>query len=598
MPALGDQYYGGTVTNPFEERVVNHFTANEIATLQSRLNKQLGPEYISTRPGAGGGKVAYLEGNKAIALANEVFGFNGWSSSLGQVQIDYVDEHQNQKVSLGLSIVVRITLKDGTYHEDIGYGSIENGKGKAASFEKAKKEAATDGLKRALRTFGNVLGNCLYDKNYLKKVQAMSVKPIKFEEGNLYRHPDFALPPQECQAVMKHEPQRTPIRPNQVLRTRTEHLGQSFNGEFDDDFDGNLFDGVDVAESRRNESSFDTASAPTEPAPRAIEATRAGNGSNQAPSARTSPIRHTGPPQQPPQRMQAANARNGNGQGGAQQPRPNQGPGKLPPNASIQRQPQTPAQLPNQPRPDQNRGRMAPPTADIHASKPPIQQQQQNPQQEPQAQPLRQTPPEQQAPNQPRPAAQAQGTTTPSANVPPPNGRPPLGFITSRAAEMLQGADGTGPINHLPTFDPNVESPVPKDKRTPGIDHRRSAAVKRQEVGAPPAPAPAAQPANSRTSGGAGRPTNFTNPQQDMSRRIGMPGGPGYAMSPSANRGSAYKPPTFANGAAAGVKRERAPLQDVSNQGANGSAGEGSDVKRQRIEAPGTENTAGGAMGS
>jgi recombination DNA repair RAD52 pathway protein len=31
-----------------------------------------------------------LEGNKAIALANEVFGFNGWSSSLGQVQIDYV----------------------------------------------------------------------------------------------------------------------------------------------------------------------------------------------------------------------------------------------------------------------------------------------------------------------------------------------------------------------------------------------------------------------------------------------------------------------------------------------------------------------------
>lgn len=78
------------MTNPFEERVVDHFTASEIATLQSRLNKQLGPEYISTRPGNGGGKVAYLEGNKAIALANEVFGFNGWSSSLGQVQIDYV----------------------------------------------------------------------------------------------------------------------------------------------------------------------------------------------------------------------------------------------------------------------------------------------------------------------------------------------------------------------------------------------------------------------------------------------------------------------------------------------------------------------------
>lgn len=86
----GDQYHSANVTNPFEERVVNGFTAVEIATLQSRLNKQLGPEYISQRPGNGGGRVAYLEGNKAIALANEVFGFNGWSSSLGQVQIDYV----------------------------------------------------------------------------------------------------------------------------------------------------------------------------------------------------------------------------------------------------------------------------------------------------------------------------------------------------------------------------------------------------------------------------------------------------------------------------------------------------------------------------
>ena len=426
----------------------------------------------------------------------------------------------------------------------------------------------------------------------------MNVKPIKFEEGNLYRHPDFAPPPQEGQAVVKREPQRTPIRPNQVLRTRTEHLGESFNGEFDDDFDGNLFDGVDVTEAHGDDISFDTASAPTESAPRAIEAARAANGVNRVPAARTSPIRHTGPPQQPPPRMQAANGRNSlNGQAGAQQARPNQGPGRPQPNGPIQRQPQPPAQQPNQPRPDQNRGRMPPPTADIHApSRPPIQQQQQDPQPQSQVQPLRQTPPDQQAPNQPRPAPQAQGATTPSANPMPPNGRPPVGFVTSRAAELLQTADGTGPINNLPTFDPNVESPVPKDKRTPGIDHRRSVAIKRQEVGAPPAPAPAAQPANSRSAApGPPRPMNFVNPQQDMNRRIGMPGASSYAMSPSANRG-AYKPPTFANGVAAGVKRERAPLQDVSNQGVAGN--EGPDVKRQRVEAPGTENVGNAAVGS
>jgi recombination DNA repair RAD52 pathway protein len=88
----GDQYRSGNIQNPFEETTprVSEFTAQEIATLQSRLNKQLGPEYVSTRPGAGGGKVAYLAAEKAINLANEVFGFNGWSSSIQQVQIDFV----------------------------------------------------------------------------------------------------------------------------------------------------------------------------------------------------------------------------------------------------------------------------------------------------------------------------------------------------------------------------------------------------------------------------------------------------------------------------------------------------------------------------
>jgi DNA repair and recombination protein RAD52 len=77
-----------------------------------------------------------------------------------------VDENTtNGKITLGLSTIVRVTLRDGTYHEDIGYGHIENCKGKAAAFEKAKKEAVTDAMKRALRNFGNVLGNCLYDKD-------------------------------------------------------------------------------------------------------------------------------------------------------------------------------------------------------------------------------------------------------------------------------------------------------------------------------------------------------------------------------------------------------------------------------------------------
>jgi DNA repair and recombination protein RAD52 len=203
----GDQHT--SVANPFAEpqQRVSEYTAQEIATLQSRLEKQLGPEYLSSRPGPSGQKVHYITADKCITLANEVFGFNGWSSSIQNIQIDYVDvDARTERTNIGLSVIVRVTLRDGTYHEDIGYGHVENSKGKAAAFEKAKKEGTTDALKRALRHFGNVLGNCIYDKSYLSKVTKMKAAPTKFDENCLHRHPDYAVKmesdvPREIKAV-------------------------------------------------------------------------------------------------------------------------------------------------------------------------------------------------------------------------------------------------------------------------------------------------------------------------------------------------------------------------------------------------------------
>lgn len=103
--SVGDQHRGGPssvgmpnasstmgTANPFDEpeRRINEYTAQDIATLQARLDKKLGPEYISSRPGAGGQKVHYLSADKCINLANEVFGFNGWSSSIQKIDIDFV----------------------------------------------------------------------------------------------------------------------------------------------------------------------------------------------------------------------------------------------------------------------------------------------------------------------------------------------------------------------------------------------------------------------------------------------------------------------------------------------------------------------------
>ncbi|XP_069345709.1 DNA repair protein RAD52 homolog isoform X1 [Eulemur rufifrons] len=148
------------------------YTAEEYQAIQSALRRRLGPEYISSRVAGGGQKVCYIEGHRVISLANEMFGYNGWAHSVTQQNVDFVDLN-NGRFYVGVCAFVRVQLKDGSYHEDVGYGVSEGLKSKALSLEKARKEAVTDGLKRALRSFGNALGNCILDKDYLRSLNKL-----------------------------------------------------------------------------------------------------------------------------------------------------------------------------------------------------------------------------------------------------------------------------------------------------------------------------------------------------------------------------------------------------------------------------------------
>lgn len=348
---LGDQHKsnGAITANPFDDadesvkkQSISPYTASEIATLQSRLNKQLGPEWLSSRPGAGGAKVYYVETHKAIHLANEVFGFNGWNSAVQNIQIDYVDEHpQTGKISLGLSVTMRITLRDGTYHEDVGYGSVENMKGKASAFEKAKKQGVSDGVKRVLRNFGQLLGTCLQDKEYLNKVTKIKVAPRKFDVDDLYRHPDFAA---NKGPAVKKEP---------AAESEPKQPAQSTNGDNsriiaeDMDFDEGMFDDDDFGGV--DESAF-----PTEPRDAAKKYQASVAAPSAASRAMTTPSR---PALKPPSRAPAAHP-NGALQAGYQQTngkpveKPKLGPGSVPdtavPSANRSRQRSSSPGLPSQ----------------------------------------------------------------------------------------------------------------------------------------------------------------------------------------------------------------------------------------------------------
>ena len=154
------------------------------------LNRRLGPEYLSKKPGTGGAQ-NYIEGSRVINLANEIFGFDGWSSEIRSTALEYEKADKDGRWNVAVRSIVRITLKNGSYHEDVGFGTMENVRSKVQGLEKAYKEASTDGLKRAMRQFGNALGNCLYDKGYNNAIRSINCQTYEFDPGELKR-------PAEC----------------------------------------------------------------------------------------------------------------------------------------------------------------------------------------------------------------------------------------------------------------------------------------------------------------------------------------------------------------------------------------------------------------
>ncbi|KAI4130600.1 MAG: hypothetical protein LQ338_001672 [Usnochroma carphineum] len=536
MPGVGDQHTAAyAAVNPYEEVKphVNEYTAQEIATLSSRLEKQLGPEYISTRPGASGQRVPYLAADKCINLANEVFGFNGWSSAIQQIQIDFVDESENTgKVSLGLSVIVRVTLRDGTYHEDIGYGHIENCKGKAPAFEKAKKEGTTDALKRALRNFGNILGNCVYDKDYVSKVTKIKVAPSRWDPDNLHRHPDYAPVKKEAAAQIKDEK----LSEHEAMDSKT--LPNHSAVEPEDEFAkaANDFDEVDFSvehEISHEDSSFEQLCHANG---RESTASRSNITRSLTRGDLSRPTNHEASNNNP-------QSLNGN--------RP----------ANVDRHIQRPqcAAVLQQPFPQND---IAAP-AQRHPSVPSGIA--------PQSASTGNRPKPQVAPQNLHPKGQESTPlgTPPSATSSTVTADPPVGFFTARVAETVQNASGL-PLK-VPSFNPHLESP--SIRKTAGIDHSKTKPVGRDIVGAPQSPAAAAM---GPAAAGAGR-QNFVNPQTDKMRRVGMPVG---AASPLANRGS-YKPPTQMKRGFEG--QPRPALGDVTAVTVNvPSHAGGEDAKRQR----------------
>jgi DNA recombination protein Rad52 len=144
------------------------FTDTQLAQLAQDLPR----DRVKTRAQAGQ-TLSYVDGHHAISRANEVFGADGWSYELRE-QVVVMDSTRKTERGENRVLVVRTTVRVRVHtggegeivREDVGIGTCDQSVTTAhMGIEKAFKEAATDGLKRALRTFGASFGLALYDKS-------------------------------------------------------------------------------------------------------------------------------------------------------------------------------------------------------------------------------------------------------------------------------------------------------------------------------------------------------------------------------------------------------------------------------------------------
>lgn len=128
------------------------------------LAQPLEPGRVRQRE-AGRGAVPYLEAFDVINAANRIFGFDGWSYR--------ITECRPTTTANGAPLYVATCTVEalGVTRTDVGFGIVElprrgenSGIDTPQAHETAFKGAATDALKRALRSFGAQFGNDLYDK--------------------------------------------------------------------------------------------------------------------------------------------------------------------------------------------------------------------------------------------------------------------------------------------------------------------------------------------------------------------------------------------------------------------------------------------------
>ena len=160
------------------------WTRDDLERIHEHLATPLALKETAKRVGPGGKRIAYVEGWMVLDKANEIFGATGWSCEIKSIKCNCRRDSTKGGYYAKTMVVCRVTLQDGTAHEDVSVaGRYARTEHEAEMM--ACKTAVTDARKRVLRCFGRHLGNSVYDKAGMKRqASAPAAMPApKFNRG-------------------------------------------------------------------------------------------------------------------------------------------------------------------------------------------------------------------------------------------------------------------------------------------------------------------------------------------------------------------------------------------------------------------------------
>ena len=182
--------------------------------IKAALSAPLDRKHVLTRSQSGR-SLSYIEGWHAIAEANRIFGFDGWTRET--VDTRCVAERarkigQAGRDGWGVTYIAKVRVTAlGVVREGTGTGhGIDADLG--AAHESAIKEAETDAMKRALMTFGNPFGLALYDKKQENVADAPKLSVASLDEYEAPGEPDpfpgDPGPRKSAHSLRKDQPER------------------------------------------------------------------------------------------------------------------------------------------------------------------------------------------------------------------------------------------------------------------------------------------------------------------------------------------------------------------------------------------------------